>query len=563
VVRRSHGADPQSSYARNKTEILGRECRRVGDIFDGYGPASGSRSTTLRAAYDEVVDPAGTIRTQYDEVTTALSAMSADDISARATRLSDAFRHQGVTFDLDGDERPFPLDVMPRLFTNREWAEVEAGVAQRVRALEAFLADIYGPCRILEAGAIPRRLVAESPNFLRAAYGVEPVNGVRVNVAGIDIIRDEDGHFRVLEDNIRCPSGVSYVLANRQAMARVIPEIFSGRPIRPVADYPARLIGALRAAAPAGVVDPTVVVLTPGVYNSAFYEHALLARLMGVELVEGRDLVCRGGEVFLRMTEGEVRVHVIYRRIDDEFLDPLHFRPDSVVGCPGLLNAVRAGGVAVANAVGNGIADDKLVYCWVPEMIRFYLGEDPVLENVETFRLVDDEERNEALRRRTELVFKPVDGSGGKGIVLGPFASKAELDALALAVEGDPRGWVAQRLVPLSTSPTWVHDELVARHVDFRPFVVNDGTDVFVLPGGLTRVALDEGGLVVNSSQGGGSKDTWVVGDDIAGDEHAWPPVTTMRPQSLRHGVWPPPRAERATGLPMDAGPRAIEGHQQ
>ena len=483
----------------------------MGDIFDGYAPASGSRTGPLRAAYDEVVDPTGTLRAQYEEVAGALSAMSAGDVSTRADRLADAFRHQGVTFDLDGEERPFPLDVMPRLFTAREWDVVEAGVAQRVQALEAFLADIYGPGRILEAGAVPRQLITGSPHFLRAAYGVEPVNGVRVNVAGIDIVRDEDGTFRVLEDNIRCPSGVSYVLANRQAMARVIPEIFTGRPIRPVADYPARLIGALRSAAPPGVADPTVVVLTPGVYNSAFYEHALLARLMGVELVEGRDLVCRGGEVFLRTTEGEVRVHVIYRRIDDDFLDPLHFRPDSVVGCPGLLNAVRAGGVAVANAVGNGIADDKLVYCWVPDMIRFYLGEDPVLENVETFRLVDDDERAEALRRRAELVFKPVDSSGGKGIVLGPFASRAELDALELAVEADPRAWVAQRLVPLSTAPTWVDGELVARHVDFRPFAVNDGTGVFVLPGGLTRVALDEGGLVVNSSQGGGSKDTWVL----------------------------------------------------
>jgi len=321
-----------------------------------------------------------------------------------------------------------------------------------------------------------------------------------------------------------------------------------------VADYPARLVGALRAAAPPGVADPTVVVLTPGVFNSAFYEHALLARLMGVELVEGRDLVCRGNEVFLRTTEGEVRVHVIYRRVDDDFLDPLHFRPDSVVGCPGLLNAARAGGVAVANAIGNGIADDKLVYCWVPDMIRFYLGEDPVLDNVETFRLVDDDERDEALRRRDELVFKPVDSSGGKGIVLGPFATRAELDDVTDAVERNPRAWVAQRLVSLSTSPTWVGDELVARHVDLRPFAVNDGHEVTVLPGGLTRVALDEGGLVVNSSQGGGSKDTWVVGEPPRGrSEVARGRSLPSRSRWMRDGP----------GLPMDRGPGGDEGHQQ
>ena len=517
----------------------------MGDIFDGYAPARGP----IADAYDEVVGARGTFHPQYEEVVSALSAMSSGDLSTRAERLAHAFRHQGVTFDLDGEERPFPLDVVPRVFTARDWDLVSAGVSQRVRALEAFLADIYGQGRILDSEVIPRELVTGSPNFLRPAHGVAPVNGVRVSVAGIDIVRDEMGDFRVLEDNLRCPSGVSYVLANRQAMARVLPEIFSGQPIRAVADYPARLVGALRAAAPPGVSEPTVVVLTPGVFNSAFYEHALLARLMGVELVEGRDLVCRGTEVYLRTTRGEVRVHVIYRRVDDEFLDPLHFRPDSVVGCPGLLNAVRAGGVAVANAIGNGIADDKLVYCWVPDMIRFYLDEDPILENVETYRLVDDDQRADALSRRSELVFKPVDSSGGKGIVLGPYAGRAELDALAVAVESNPRGWVAQRLVSLSTSPTWVDGELAPRHVDLRPFAVNDGDDVWVLPGGLTRVALAEGGLVVNSSQGGGSKDTWVVGHSTAA------PVEVPVPQAVP--------MHRIPGLPMEHGPGYGRGQQQ
>lgn len=517
----------------------------MGDIFDTYTLALGPRAI----AYDEVVDGSGTFRPQYEEVVSALSTMSASDISARAERLARAFRHQGVTFDLDGEERPFPLDVAPRIFTTSEWEIVEAGVRQRVRALESFLADVYGPGRILETGIVPRQLIVGSPNFLRPVHGMVPANGVRVNVAGIDIVRDADGGFRVLEDNIRCPSGVSYVLANRQAMARILPEIFTGQPIRPVADYPARLGEALRAAAPPGISDPTVVVLTPGVYNSAFYEHALLARLMGVELVEGRDLVCRANEVFLRTTGGEVRVHVIYRRVDDDFLDPLHFRPDSVVGCPGLMNAVRAGGVSIANAVGNGIADDKLVYCWVPDMIRFYLDEDPILENVKTYRLVYHEQREEALARRSELVFKPVDSSGGKGLVLGPFAAPAQLEALAASVRRNPRSWIAQELVSLSTSPTWVGDALAPRHVDFRPFAVNDGEDVWVLPGGLTRVALPEGGLVVNSSQGGGSKDTWVLGHDHP-----------ARPESPAAPSVP---AQAVSGHPMDRGPGYAGAQQQ
>lgn len=517
----------------------------MGDIFDGYVPTRGTRT----GAYDELVDRSGTSRPQYEEVVSALSAMSASDISTRADRLASAFRHQGVTFDLDGEERPFPLDVVPRVFTASEWDLVEVGVAQRVRALEAFLADVYGPGRILDSGIVPSRLITGSPNFLRPAHGVVPANGVRVTVAGIDIVRDAEGDFKVLEDNIRCPSGVSYVLANRQAMARILPEIFTGQPIRPVADYPARLVEALRAAAPPGISEPTVVVLTPGVYNSAFYEHALLARLMGVELVEGRDLVCRANEVFLRTTGGEVRVHVIYRRVDDEFLDPLHFRPGSVVGCPGLLNAVRAGGVSIANAVGNGIADDKLIYCWVPEMIRFYLDEDPVLENVRTYRLVDDEQRAHVLARRAELVFKPVDSSGGKGIVLGPFAGAAQLDALATSVQRDPRAWIAQEIVSLSTSPTWVGDALVPRHVDFRPFAVNDGEDIWVLPGGLTRVALPEGGLVVNSSQGGGSKDTWVLGRDRP------PRAESPEARSLP--------TQAVSGHPMDLGPGYAGAQQQ
>ncbi len=481
----------------------------MGDLFDAYPMP---RAGPLQDAFDEVLEPRGAPRPPYRTVVSVVAQMSPEDVSARAGRLSRAFMDQGVTFDLDGEERPFPLDVVPRVFTEREWSTIADGVAQRVRALEAFLADVYGSGRIIDDGVIPQHVVTSSPGFLRPVHGVTPPNGVRIHVAGIDVVRDETGAFKVLEDNIRCPSGVSYVLANRAAMARVLPEVFWGQPIQMVADYPARLVRALRRAAPAGVSDPNVVVLTPGVYNSAFYEHALLARLMGVHLVEGRDLVCHGTDVFLRTTEGEVPVHVIYRRVDDEYIDPLQFRPDSLVGCPGLVNAARAGRVTVANAIGNGVADDKLVYCYVPDMIRYYLGEDPILDNVETFHLTDPGQRATALRRRDELVFKRVDGSGGKGLVLGPFAARPELDELAAAVERHPRAWVAQRMVPLSTAPTWVDGKMVPRHVDLRPFAVNDGERVWVLPGGLTRVALQAGGLVVNSSQGGGSKDTWVVG---------------------------------------------------
>jgi uncharacterized circularly permuted ATP-grasp superfamily protein len=513
--------------------------KSVGDLFDGYG-ASARGLTEI--AFDEMVGHDGTARVPYAAVASSLAQMGPEDVSARASRLARAFMDQGVTFDLDGEERPFPLDVVPRIFTGLEWAKVAAGVAQRVRALELFLDDVYGAARIVSDGLIPHEVVTSSPGFVRAAYGYSPPNGVRIHVAGIDVIRDEDGEFRVLEDNLRSPSGVSYVLANRAAMARVLPELFWGQPIQMVSDYPARLINALRRAAPASVQDqdPTVVVLTPGVHNSAFYEHALLARLMGVHLVEGRDLVCHGTDVFLRTTEGEVPVHVIYRRIDDEYLDPLQFRPDSLVGCPGITNAARAGRVTIANAVGNGVADDKLVYTYVPAMIRYYLGEDPILQNVETMHLVDDTVRKDALARRGDLVFKRVDGSGGKGLVIGPAATGAELDELALDVEADPRHWIAQRVVALSTSPTWVDHSMVRRHVDLRPFAVNDGEDIWVLPGGLTRVALSEGGLVVNSSQGGGSKDTWVVGGGLS--------MPVLPPRQV---------TPLQAGPPMDVGPAA------
>ena len=343
-------------------------------------------------------------------------------------------------------------------------------------------------------------------------------------MAGVDLIRDGEGDFRVLEDNVRVPSGVSYVMTNRRALSAALPEVFADHRIRPVSQYSQTLLAALRKAAPPGVSDPTVVVLTPGVYNSAYFEHTLLARTMGVELVEGRDLVCRSGRVMMRTTRGLEPVHVIYRRIDDEFLDPVQFRADSALGVPGIVNAARAGHVTIANAVGNGVADDKLLYTYVPDLVRYYLSEEPILQNVDTWRMGEPDHREEVLDRLDELVLKPVDGSGGKGIVIGPAASHAELDELRGKINADPRAWIAQPVVALSTVPTLVENGIRPRHVDLRPFAVNDGDDVWVLPGGLTRVALPEGELIVNSSRGGGSKDTWVMAaaaEEAAEPDHA------------------------------------------
>jgi uncharacterized circularly permuted ATP-grasp superfamily protein len=477
----------------------------VGDLFGGY--LERQRAT---GAYDEVIAPDGSPRPAYRSVVSALEALSMQDLAARGGALSSAFTDAGVTYSLSGEERPFPLDVVPRLFTGEEWTLIERGVSQRVRALEAFLADVYGAGRAFRDRVLPRRLAATSLHFHRAAYGIEPSNGVRIHVAGIDLVRDADGTLRVLEDNLRTPSGVSYVLENRRTMARVLPDIFGGERVRRVSAYPARLLAALRAAAPAGVDDPLIVLLTPGAYNSAYFEHSLLARQMGVELVEGGDLVSRHGVVYLRTTKREQRVDVVYRRTDDEFLDPVHFRPDSVIGCPGILGAAREGSITIANAVGNGVADDKLTYTYVPTMIEYYLGETPLLGNVETYRLEEPDVRAHVIDHLDELVLKPVDGSGGHGLVIGPSASDRQLASLRRDILADPRRWIAQPVVPLSTAPTLVDGELVPRHLDLRPFAVNDGERVWVLPGGLTRVALVEGSMIVNSSQGGGSKDTWV-----------------------------------------------------
>ncbi len=512
----------------------------MADLFDGY-PAG--------AAWDEVFDRTGAVRPSYRHVYEALGELSEAELRGRAETLARTYLTQGVTFDIGGEERPFPIDVAPRVVTEAEWDSVAPGVSQRVKALEAFLADVYGAQRAIADGVVPRSLVTSSTHFHRAAQGINPPNGVRVHVSGIDLIRDEEGQFRVLEDNVRVPSGVSYVLSNRKAMAQVFPELFSSLRIRSVAEYPSRLLAALTAAAPDGISEPTVVVLTPGVYNSAYFEHSLLARSMGVELVEGRDLVCSGGRVWMRTTNGRRRVDVIYRRVDDEYLDPVAFRSDSMLGSPGLMAAARRGTVTIANAVGNGVADDKLVYTYLPDLIRYYLGQEPLLASVDTWRLEEPAALEEVLDRLHELVVKPVDGSGGKGLVVGPAASAAELAELRDRLRQDPRGWIAQPVVQLSTVPTLVEGGLRPRHVDLRPFAVNDGENVWVLPGGLTRVALPEGQLVVNSSQGGGSKDTWVLGSSRSA------PVAS--PQSL------PRTLALGEGVPVDASPSDDRTEQQ
>jgi uncharacterized circularly permuted ATP-grasp superfamily protein len=488
------------------TRTRSQPVKKFDGIFEGYG-----KRGPYAAAFDEMFDNGGTVRTPYKGIYAELAPSDASELAARSDALGRAFVDQGITFSLSGQERPFPLDLVPRVISAAEWSRLERGITQRVRALEMYLDDIYGEQNILRDELIPRRLVTSCKHFHREAAGINPPNGVRIHVAGIDLVRDADGVFRVLEDNLRSPSGVSYVMENRRTMARVFPNLFATNRVRSVGDYSSHLLRALRKSAATNEADPTIVVLTPGVYNSAYFEHSLLARQMGVELVEGRDLFCRDNQVYMRTTEGERQVDVIYRRIDDDFLDPMQFRPDSVLGVAGLLNTARAGNVVISSAVGNGVGDDKLIYTYVPTIIDYYLGEKPLLANVDTFRCWLDDEREEVLDRIDELVIKPVEGSGGYGIVFGPDATLKELAASAKKIRSDPRGWVAQPVVQLSTVPTQIGDHLAPRHVDLRPFAVNDGDDVWVLPGGLTRVALSEGSLVVNSSQGGGSKDTWVL----------------------------------------------------
>ncbi|MFP5321838.1 MAG: circularly permuted type 2 ATP-grasp protein [Acidimicrobiia bacterium] len=469
--------------------------------------------------FDEAHDERGGVRPHYEALISQLEGFPPGELTRRERLRDEAFRTAGITFTVYGEsegvERTFPLDLVPRLVPADEWAHLERGLVQRITVLNRFLDDLYvGERAAVRDGVIPWWLVASSTGFVREAAGIPVPHGARCLVAGVDLVRDDQGTYRVLEDNLRNPSGISYVLENRQAMTRVLPRIFANHRVRPVDHYGLSLLHALQSVAPAPAGDdPTVVVLTPGVYNSAYFEHAFLARQMGVELVEGRDLVVDDHAVAMRTTKGMQRVDVIYRRIDDSFLDPVVFNSASTLGVPGLMAAVRAGTVTLANAVGNGVADDKAVYAFVPDLIRYYTGEEPILPNVDTYLLWDDDQREHVLDRLDQVVVKPVAEAGGYGITIGPKASARELDACRQSIEADPRGWIAQDVVQLSRHPTFVDDHMEGRHVDLRPFVLC-GDTIEVIPGGLTRVALRKGSLIVNSSMGGGSKDTWVLAPD-------------------------------------------------
>ena len=495
---------------------------------------------------DEVFDGPGTPRPHAADLASSLDRMGRLVLMDLGRRRDEIFRQQGITFAISdpsgtAHDRPFPLDLVPRIIPGHEWSAIESGLKQRIRALNAFLDDVYHGREIVREGIVPWELVLGSPEFRRAVHGIRPPGGTYCHVAGCDLVRGADGRWKVLEDNVRTPSGISYVLENRLAMTRLAPELFSGYRVRPVDHYPQLLLSALREIAPAPGREPTVVVWTPGPANSAYFEHSFLARQMGVELVEASDLVVRDDICYMRTTEGLSRVDAIYRRLDDDFIDPLEFRPDSLLGVPGLTRAYRAGTVALANAVGTGVADDKAVYSRVPEMIRYYLGEEPILDNVPTYLLRNPDELELVLGRLDELVVKPVNESGGKGVFIGPRASDEELAAQRELILDDPSVWIGQELVHLSTTPTVATDgALVPRHVDLRPFAVY-GSELTIVPGGLTRVALREGSMIVNSSRGGGSKDTWVL-DDAEGRTQELRKLSESRPlpdmPNLEQGAW-------------------------
>ena len=477
-------------------------------MFDGY-EADG--------LFDEVFARPGESRAHYASLVSRLQALG-NSAFERRRRMSDVlFRNQGITFtvysDTRGVEKIFPFDLVPRIVPATEWEHIERGLIQRIIALNLFCQDIYHNQRILKEGVIPPDLIYGAKSFRREMFGVKVPRDIYIHICGTDLIRDKNGTYYVLEDNGRTPSGVSYVLENRAVMKRVFPALFSAYRVRAIEDYPYNLLNALKYCAPHHADDPGIAILTPGIYNSAYFEHSFLARQMGVELVEGRDLLVDKGFVYMRTTAGLRRVDVLYRRIDDDFIDPLCFRQDSVLGVPGLMNAYRMGNVALANAVGTGVADDKSIYPFVPDMIKFYLGQDPILPNVPTYICARPDDLKFTLEHLDELVVKSTNESGGYGMLMGHQATKEEREAFAVKIRQDPRNYIAQPVVQLSQHPSFVEDHFEGRRVDLRPYILF-GQKVIVMPGGLTRVALRKGSLVVNSSQGGGSKDTWVLEEE-------------------------------------------------
>ncbi len=470
----------------------------------------------MAVAFDEMNGPDGSLRPAYEALSDWLKGMPPDALEYRRQEAELLFRRIGITFavygEQDAQERLIPFDVVPRILSGKEWAHLERGLKQRVKALNMFLRDIYHSRDILRAKIIPDDLIFQNPVFRPEMNGQDVPHDVYVHIAGIDIVRVGPDDFYVLEDNARTPSGVSYMLENREIMMRLFPDLFARHRVAPVENYPDALLSALRSVAPhTAAAEPTVALLTPGVYNSAYYEHSFLADKLGVELVEGRDLIVKSDEVFMRTTEGLKRVDVIYRRLDDDFIDPLTFRPDSVLGVPGLMSAYKAGTVTLANAVGTGIADDKAVYSYMPDVVKFYLGEEPILKNVPTWRCREKDDLSHVLDHLEDLVVKEVHGSGGYGMLIGPASTKAQIEAFRAKLIHAPEGFIAQPTLALSTCPTATQSGLAPRHVDLRPFVLTGRDNVSVVPGGLTRVALKEGSLVVNSSQGGGTKDTWIL----------------------------------------------------
>ena len=474
-------------------------------LFDDY---------SLGRAYDEMFGAAGKPRAHYQALFEQLGTLPATELQRRQQVADRAFLHQGITFTVYGDsrgtERIFPYDLLPRIITGAEWQQLERGLTQRITALNLFLRDIYHDGRILRDGIVPRELVFSCPHYRREMRGLRVAGDRYVSVAGTDLVRLADGRFAVLEDNLRVPSGVSYMLANRAVMKRTFSRLLARYSVRPIDHYAQALLRTLRDLSPQGRPHPTVVLLTPGVFNSAYFEHAFLARQMGIELVEGRDLFVHDNIVYMRTTSGAQRVDVIYRRVDDDFVDPLTFKTDSQLGITGLFNAYRAGNVSLGNAIGTGVADDKAIYAYVPAMIKFYLDEDPILDNVETYLLDDAAQRDHVLQHLDQLVVKAVGESGGYGMLIGPHSTAEQRAQFRDRILANPRNYIAQPTLDLSCAPCFIDNRVEPRHIDLRPYILA-GQQTVIVPGGLTRVALRRGSLVVNSSQGGGSKDTWVL----------------------------------------------------
>jgi len=467
--------------------------------------------------FDEMFAPDGSARPHYQAFLRRIGAMTRQEFDRRKEAIQASFLRAGVTFNVygaeEGAERIFPFDLIPRIIPGEEWKHIERGLTQRITALNLFTKDIYTDQKIVKDGVVPEHYITSAKYYRPAFRGIKVPRDVYIHICGTDLIRDDKGTYLVLEDNARCPSGVSYVLENRQAMKRLFPNFFPEAGVSTVLDYAQRLLRMLRSIAPAGVSNPNIALLTPGSYNSAYFEHCFLARQMGIEIVEGRDLIVQDDQVFVRTIQGLKQIHVLYRRVDDDFLDPEVFRPDSVLGVPGLVRAYRAGNLGLANSIGTGVCDDKVIYAFVPKMIKYYLGEDPIIPNVETFLAEEPNDFKYIIDNMENLVVKCANESGGYGMLIGPHSSKEEVEKFRGYVTANPRNYIAQPPIMLSRHPTWCGDHFEGRHIDLRPFVLY-GEHIDIIPGGLTRVALRKGSLVVNSSQGGGSKDTWVLMED-------------------------------------------------